>query len=90
MAPLSTLNVSGRQLKAARSLIGWSQKEFANAAGISLPTVKRLEEGEGAFVVRQTTVQRIESAFKGAGIEFLGKGHRSLGVRLHRVLPKRR
>ena len=39
----SILKVSIRQLKAARSLIGWSQEELASAANVSLPTIKRLE-----------------------------------------------
>ena len=44
---MSILKVSIRQLKAARSLIGWSQEELAAAASISLPTIKRLEAVEG-------------------------------------------
>ena len=31
------------QLRAARSLLGWSQTELAKRAGLSLPTVKRVE-----------------------------------------------
>ena len=33
------------QLRAARGLLGWSQSELAERAGLSLPTVKRLEAG---------------------------------------------
>jgi predicted transcriptional regulator len=38
------------QLRAARGLLGWSQSELAARAGLSLPTVKRVEGGFGPRV----------------------------------------
>ena len=38
------------QLRAARGLLGWSQAELAERAGLSAPTVKRLEGGFGPRV----------------------------------------
>ncbi len=38
------------QLRAPRGLLGWSQSELAARAGLSLPTVKRLEGGFGPRV----------------------------------------
>ena len=35
--------ITVEQLRAARGLLGWSQSELAARAGLSLPTVKRLE-----------------------------------------------
>jgi len=34
------------QVRAARALLGWSQKELAERAGVSEPFVNRLERGE--------------------------------------------
>jgi predicted transcriptional regulator len=79
---LSILKVSIRQLKAARSLVGWSQEKLASAAEISLPTIKRLEAADGALGGRQTTAQKIKSALEKAGIEFIDANGGGPGVRL--------
>jgi predicted transcriptional regulator len=79
---LSILKVSIRQLKAARTLIGWSQAELATAAKISLPTIKRLEAAEGLLGGRDTTVQNIKSALEKAGVEFIAENGGGPGVRL--------
>ena len=42
--------ISVEQLRAARGLLGWSQSDLAARAGLSLPTVKRLEGGFGPRV----------------------------------------
>jgi transcriptional regulator with XRE-family HTH domain len=81
---VSILKVSIRQLKAARTLIGWSQEELASAAGISLPTIKRLEAAEGFLGGRETTATKIKSALKKAGIEFIDENGGGPGVRLRK------
>jgi predicted transcriptional regulator len=86
---MSILKVSIRQLKAARTLIGWSQEELALAAGISLPTIKRLEAADGMLGGRETTAKKIRSALEKAGIEFIDENGGGLGVRLRdRQKPK--
>jgi transcriptional regulator with XRE-family HTH domain len=42
--------VTVEQLRAARGLLGWSQSELTARAGLSVPTVKRLEAGFGPRV----------------------------------------
>jgi transcriptional regulator with XRE-family HTH domain len=79
---MSILKVSIRQLKAARTLIGWSQEELAKAAGISLPTIKRLEAADGFLGGRETTIQKIENALQKAGVEFIDENGGGPGVRL--------
>ena len=81
---MSILKVSIRQLKAARTLIGWSQEELARAAGISLPTIKRLEAAEGLLGGRETTAQKIGNALQKAGIEFIDENGGGPGVRLRK------
>jgi transcriptional regulator with XRE-family HTH domain len=39
--------ISIEQIRAARALLGWSQTQLAKAAERSLPTIKRLEMGDG-------------------------------------------
>ena len=87
---MSILKVSIRQLKAARTLIGWSQEELASAAGISLPTIKRLEAADGLLGDRKTTAQKIRNALEKAGVEFIDENGGGPGVRLRKGQQKRR
>ncbi|MGA8937290.1 MAG: helix-turn-helix domain-containing protein [Pseudolabrys sp.] len=81
---VSILKVSIRQLKAARTLIGWSQEELASSADVSLPTIKRLEAAEGWLGGRQTTAHKIRTALEKAGIEFIDENGGGPGVRLRK------
>jgi transcriptional regulator with XRE-family HTH domain len=87
---MSILKVSIRQLKAARSLIGWSQEELASAANVSVPTIKRLEAVEGFLGGRQATAEKIRAALEKAGIKFIDENGGGPGVRLQkRQRPKK-
>jgi transcriptional regulator with XRE-family HTH domain len=81
---MSILKVSIRQLKAARSLIGWSQEELASAAKVSLPTIKRLEAANGLLGGRETTAEKIRIALERAGVEFIQENGGGAGVRLRK------
>ena len=86
---MSILKVSIRQLKAARSLVGWSQEELASEANVSLPTIKRLEAAEGLLGGRQSTAQKIQTALEKAGIQFIDENGGGPGVRIRkRQRPK--
>jgi transcriptional regulator with XRE-family HTH domain len=61
--------ISIEQIKAARSLLTWSQADLARAARISLPALSNLERG--AVMPRTRTIQNIQNALEGAGIEFI-------------------
>jgi transcriptional regulator with XRE-family HTH domain len=81
---LSILKVSIRQLKAARTLIGWSQEQLASAAGVSLPTIKRLEAADGMLGGREMTAQKIKTALRNAGVDFIDENGGGAGVRLRK------
>lgn len=53
-------------LRAARSVLGWSQTELASRAGISKPALNRLERFESE--PRLETVMRIEETLSAAGV----------------------
>jgi hypothetical protein len=82
MTPKSILKVSIRQVKAARSLLAWSQEEMAAAADVSIPTVKRLEAQDGPLGGRDETGAKIRSALEAAGVEFIEENGGGPGVRL--------
>lgn len=74
--------LTGEQIRAARALLRWDQKQLAAAAGISVPTVKRLERIVGRVSAYSGTVEAIEQALEAAGIDIIdGDGP---GVRLRR------
>jgi transcriptional regulator with XRE-family HTH domain len=84
MKKMSILKVSIRQIKAARALLGWSQDELAAAAAISIPTIKRLEAGDGPLGGRRETGDQICNALQLAGIEFIAENGGGAGVRLRK------
>lgn len=79
---MSIPKVSIRQVKAARALLGWSQEKLAEASGVSVPTVKRLEADDGEIGGRSQTAEKICSALIGAGVEFIPENGGGAGVRL--------
>jgi len=81
-------NVSNRQIKAARALIGWSQEHLTAASGVSLPTVKRLESADGLLGGRPGTRDRLIAALASAGIVFIDEDGQGAGVRLRSAPAK--
>jgi len=71
------------QLRAARGLLGWSQSELAERAGLSLPTVKRLEGGFGPRVSDEARA-KLQRAIETAGIELIEDNGGGLGVRFRK------
>jgi transcriptional regulator with XRE-family HTH domain len=75
---------SPSQIRAARALVGWSQTEVANAAGLSIPTIKRAE-AEGGIKVSEDALVAIADALKRAGVEFIAENGGGPGVRLRKA-----
>lgn len=79
--------ITGNQIRAARALLAWSQSDLAARAGVSVPTIKRLEArgDDPAGTVR--TNQSIRAAVEAADIVFIdddadgGRGVRKGGLR---------
>jgi len=62
--------LTSEQIRAARALLRWDQKDLAKAAGISVETVKRLEKNPGPVSAYHATVEAITKALEAAGAEF--------------------
>ena len=74
---------TGRQLQAARVLAGYDREGMSKAAGISSPTLRRLEQ-QAKISAHTSTVEALETALAKAGVELLN-GDRP-GVRLREPL----
>ena len=74
------------QMKAARALLGWDQRRLAEAAGVSLPTIQRMEASEGNVRGNVDTLVKVVEALQREGIELISEGATSRqggrGVRL--------
>lgn len=62
-------DVSVDQLKAARSLLNWSQSDLAQRSGYSLPTINNIERGQ--YEAHSVTMDDIIQTFEQAGIQFI-------------------
>jgi DNA-binding XRE family transcriptional regulator len=62
--------VTGKQIRAARALLGMSQVELGRAAGLSETGVVNIETGRADPKV--STLANIIRVLEGRGIEFLG------------------
>ncbi|MEQ9639912.1 MAG: helix-turn-helix transcriptional regulator [Alphaproteobacteria bacterium] len=65
-------------------MIRWTQRDLAEAAGISLETVKRLELMSGPLSGNVSTMQGLERALQDAGVEFIAENGGGPGVRLRK------
>ncbi len=72
--------VNGRQIKAARALIGWRRQQLAELAGMSADAVKVVESELGDGEALAEARERLRQALVAAGVEFLNGG--APGVRL--------
>lgn len=75
---------TGRQLAAARTLIGMSQAAVAEAARISVPTLKRMEASEGPAAGMANNVEAVRRALEAAGVQFIPENGGGAGVRLRK------
>jgi transcriptional regulator with XRE-family HTH domain len=58
-------------MRAARAMLDWTQPQLAEAAGVSVETIKRLERLQGEVTAtRVATIDAIEKALVKAGVEF--------------------
>ena len=71
------------QIRAGRAALGWSGKHLAEASGVSLRTIAKLEAGSGVPAAHAQTLEKIRTTLEAAGIEFIGTPTDAPGIRLH-------
>jgi transcriptional regulator with XRE-family HTH domain len=78
--------ISSAQLRAARALLRIDQRRLAELAGLSVPTIQRMEASDGVIRGNVDSLTKLVAALDAAGIELIGDGAASQaggrGVRL--------
>jgi predicted transcriptional regulator len=78
-------------MRAARALLGIDQRRLADLAGVSLPTIQRMEASDGVVRGVVDSLVKVTAALDGAGVELLGDNAPSSGggrgVRFRSVAP---
>lgn len=73
-------------MRAARALLGIDQRQLAQLAGLSLPTIQRMEASDGVVRGNVESLMKLIAALAAGGIELIGDGATSpsggRGVRL--------
>ena len=64
----------GKQIAAARQLLGWSQADLAEKAGVSKPSIIRMEKD--LYSVKDDMRRSVEMAFIQDDVEFIDSGTR--------------
>lgn len=84
--------ITAAQMRAARALAGIDQKTLAERAGVSLPTIQRMEASDGVVRGVVDTLMKVIQALDEAGVELIGENQGSerggRGVRLKPIVPK--
>lgn len=64
--------ITAAQMRAARALLGIDQRQLAELADISVPTIQRMEASDGNVRGVIDTLTKVVEALDRAGIELIG------------------
>ena len=80
--------ITAGQVKASRALLGIDQRKLAKVAGLSLPTIQRMEASDGVIRGNVDSLMKLIAALDALGIELMSDNSVSSGggrgVRLKR------
>ncbi|HEY8248493.1 MAG TPA: transcriptional regulator [Hyphomicrobium sp.] len=71
--------ITAAQMRAGRALLGIDQQTLADLAGVSLPTIQRMEASEGNVRGVVDTLTKVVTAFDRAGVELIAEDTPSAG-----------
>jgi transcriptional regulator with XRE-family HTH domain len=71
--------ITAAQMKAARALLGIDQRQLADLAGVSVPTIQRMEASADVVRGNVDSLMRVLAALADSGIELINEGAVSEG-----------
>lgn len=74
--------MTGRQMRAARALLGWSALQLAEASKVGVATIRRVEPTNGPVGMIPSTVAAVQRALEAAGVQFIAENGGGAGVRM--------
>ena len=74
--------ISTGQVRAARAFLRWRAQDLADASGVGVATIRRMEILDGVPAGQIRSLAAIQSALEAAGVEFIGTPDDMPGVRL--------
>ena len=66
--------LTAAQLRAARALLGLDQKTLAEKAGLSVPTIQRMEASDGVIRGNVDSLMKLITALDAAGVMLINEG----------------
>lgn len=72
--------ITSGQIRAARAMLKWTASDLADASGVGVATVRRIELAEKLPSSNVKTIELIRIAFESAGIVFVGSHSDNPGV----------
>ncbi|MEO8113969.1 MAG: helix-turn-helix transcriptional regulator [Phenylobacterium sp.] len=72
--------ITSTQMRAARALLGMDQRQLAQLAGLSVPTIQRMEASDGVVRSVVDSLEKVVNALNGAGVELIAAGAPSYGT----------
>ena len=70
--------ITNSQIRAARALLGWSQRELADRSLLSETAILKLETARADS--RTSTLIKVRNTLEAAGIEFINRADGAKGV----------
>lgn len=71
--------ITANQLRAARALLGLDQRRLSALAGLSLPTIQRMEASKNLVRGNVNSLTKLIAALEKAGVELLAENAASSG-----------
>lgn len=72
--------ITAAQMRAARALLGIDQRQLAELAGVSYPTIQRMEASDGIVRGVVSTLTKVVDAIDAAGVELISDNQPSTGT----------
>ena len=79
------VKLTGRQIRAARGLVGWTAVDLAAASQVGVATIRRSEVENGPVRMTPANAATLQRALEEAGIEFLPENGGGVGVRMRKA-----
>lgn len=77
--------IASEQIRAARALLRLTVIDLAQASGVGVATIKRIESTDGLPSANARTLDALVKALEALGIEFVGSYDDGPGVRLFKL-----